>query len=450
MINTTSAEQGVQGLVTSNGAARQISQYRLDNGLRLITAPAATGQVAAVNLWYGVGSRHEVPGRTGFAHLFEHLMFEGSGNVPKGEHFKVIEALGGELNASTSSDRTNYYETVPEPALDLALWLEADRLATLRDGVTQEVLDNQRDVVKNERRQRYDNQPYGTAFERILAHAYPEGHPYHHPTIGSMADLDAADLDYVLSFHKAHYGPDNLVLTVVSSLEPEDVRERVARYFGGIPARETVATAPDASLEGPIGSKSLVVEEQVPAPAVFVVHRVPPYGTREFDVMNLASAVLGQGQGSRLYRRLVVERGLANDDGGASSDLFDFRYTQSLFFISMIARDGVSGEELETAVFEETAALADGIGEDELERARAVLERDHFQSISTPAGLANTLSSYTQLFDDPELVYTWPERWASITADEVVDYAKRLLTPENRFSLRYEVATSEAAEKAEA
>ncbi|UPT21579.1 insulinase family protein [Thermobifida alba] len=445
MINTTSAEQGVQGLATSNGATGQIRQYRLDNGLRLVTAPAATGQVAAVNLWYGVGSRHEVPGRTGFAHLFEHLMFEGSGNAAKGEHFRVIEALGGELNASTSSDRTNYYETVPEHALDLALWLEADRLATLRDGVTQEVLDNQRDVVKNERRQRYDNQPYGTAFERILANAYPEGHPYHHPTIGSMADLDAADLDYVLSFHKTHYGPDNLVLTVVSSLDPEDVHERVQKYFGGIPARESVAEAPDASLDGPIGSRSMVVEEQVPAPALFIVHRIPPYGTREFDVMNLASAVLGQGQGSRLYRRLVVERGLANDDGGASSDLFDFRYTQSLFFISMIARDGVSGAELENAIFEETAALADGISEEELERARAVLERDHFQSISTPAGLANALSGYTQLFDDPELVYTWPERWASITADEVVDYAKRLLTPENRFSLRYEVAAAETA-----
>ncbi len=296
MINMTSAEQGVEGLVTSNGAAGHIRQYRLDNGLRLVTAPAATGQVAAINLWYGVGSRHEVPGRTGFAHLFEHLMFEGSGNAAKGEHFRLIEALGGELNASTSSDRTNYYETVPEHALDLALWLEADRLATLRDGVTQEVLDNQRDVVKNERRQRYDNQPYGTAFERILAHAYPEGHPYHHPTIGSMEDLDAADLDYVLSFHKTHYGPDNLVLSVVSSLDSEDVYRRVEKYFGGIPPRETVAEAPDASLEGLLGSKSLVVEEQVPAPAVFIVHRIPPYGTREFDILHLASAVLGQGR----------------------------------------------------------------------------------------------------------------------------------------------------------
>ena len=266
------------------------------------------------------------------------------------------------------------------------------------------------DAVKNERRQRYDNQPYGTAFERILAHAYPEGHPYHHPTIGSMEDLDAADLDYVLSFHKTHYGPITSC-RVWSALWTPRTSTVGSKRTSVDPPRETVAEAPDASLEGLLGSKSLVVEEQVPAPAVFIVHRIPPYGTREFDILHLASAVLGQGQGSRLYRRLVVERGLANDDGGASSDLFDFRYTQSLFFISMIARDGVSGSELENAIFEETAALADGISEEELERARAVLERDHFQGISTPAGLANALSGYTQLFDDPELVYTWPMRW---------------------------------------
>lgn len=440
--------QGVQELVTTNGAAGRIKQYTLDNGLRLIVAPAATGQVAAINLWYGVGSRHEVPGRTGFAHLFEHLMFQGSGNVAKGDHFDAIERLGGDINASTSSDRTNYYETVPEHALDLALWLEADRLATLRDGVSQEVLDNQRDVVKNERRQRYDNVPYGTAFERILAHSYPEGHPYHHSTIGSMADLDAADLDYVLSFHKAHYGPDNLVLTVVSNLDPDDVHGRVNRYFGGIPAREVAAVAPDAALEGPLGGpKQEIVRENVPAPAVFLVHRVAPYGTREFDVMQLASAVLGQGQGSRVYRRLVVERGLASDDGGSSADVVNFRYAPGLFFVSMIAREGVTGAELEAAMQEEITGLAGGVTEEELERARAVLERDHLQAISTPSGLADALSSCAQLFDDPELVYTWPERWADVTVDDIVEHAGRLLVPENRLSLRFE---AEAADPAEA
>ncbi len=433
-----SGGQGVQSVVT-NAAIGRISQYTLDNGLRLVTAPAATGQVAAVNLWYGVGSRHEVPGRTGFAHLFEHLMFQGSGGVAKGEHFDAVERLGGEINASTSSDRTNYFETVPEHALDLALWLEADRLATLREGMTQEVLDNQRDVVKNERRQRYDNAPYGTAFERILRLGYPEGHPYHHPTIGSMQDLDDADLDYVLSFHKRHYGPDNLVLTVVSNLDPDDVHAHVLKYFGDIPSRETVAEAPSAALEGPIGGPMRdSVVEQVPAPAVFLGYRVPAYGEREFDVMHLASAILGYGQGSRLYQRLVVERGIANDDGGGSADVLPFRYTPSLLLASMIAREGVSGDELETAIREEVARMADGVTEEELDRARAVLERDHLQTLSNPSGLADTLGSCAQLFDDPELASTWPQRWATITTDDVVASVKRLLVDENSLVVRFD------------
>jgi len=430
--------------VASNGAAARIVQHTLDNGLRLVTAPAATGQVAAVNLWYGVGSRHEVPGKTGFAHLFEHLMFQGSGNVAKGEHFDAIERLGGEMNASTSTDRTNYFETVPEHALDLALWLEADRLATLRDGMTQEVLDNQRDVVKNERRQRYDNAPYGTALERILRLGYPEGHPYHHPTIGSMADLDAADLDYVLSFHKLHYGPDNLVLTVVSDLDPADVRERAERYFGAVPARTEIPTAPDAALHGPIGGPVReTVVEAVPAAGVFQGYRVAPYGEREFDAMHLASAVLGQGQGSRLYRRLVIERELAAP--GDAADIIPFRYTPSLMLVNTIAREGVSGDELEQAVLEETEALAGGITEEELDRARAVLERDHLQAISTPSGLADELGACTQLFGDPSLAFTWPDRWTGITAAEVAEAAGRLLVAENRLTVRFDPENAERA-----
>ena len=436
----------MHALVSTNGATDNLRCYTLDNGLRLVTAPATTGQVAAVNLWYGVGSRYEVPGRTGFAHLFEHLMFQGSGAVAKGEHFEAIERLGGEINASTSSDRTNYFETVPEHALDLALWLEADRLATLRDGMTQEVLDNQRDVVKNERRQRYDNMPYGTALERILRLGYPAGHPYHHPTIGSMSDLDAADLNYVLSFHERHYGPDNLVLTVVSDLASDDVHERVQRHFGPLPRRDEPAHAPDPSLDGPIeGPVRESVIEACPAPAVFLGYRVGNYGSHEFDVIHLAMAVLGQGQGSRLYRRLVVESELAMDDGGSAADLLPFRYTPSLALVTMIAREGVSGDELEEAILAEVAGLADGVSEAELERACAVLERDHMQTLASPSGLADSLGSCTQLFDDPSVALTWPRRWAQVSATEVADAARKMLTDENRLTLRFEPETEAAA-----
>ncbi|WP_033353715.1 M16 family metallopeptidase [Nocardiopsis xinjiangensis] len=427
------------------GSAERIGQFTLDNGLRLVTAPASTGQVAAVNLWYGVGSRHEVPGRTGFAHLFEHLMFQGSGNVAKAEHFDVVERLGGDINASTSTDRTNYFETVPTHSLDLILWLEADRLASLREGMTQEVLDNQRDVVKNERRQRYDNQPYGTALERILGLAYPEGHPYHHPTIGSMADLDAADLDYVKSFHKAHYGPDNCVLTVVSDLDPEDVLARVEEFFGPVPAREKLPETPDAALSSSLGGPVRdAVVETVPAPGVFIGFRAPSYGEREFDVLHLASAVLGQGQGSRLYRDLVVDHPIAADDGGGAADILPFRYTDSLLLVNMLAREGVSGDVLEQAVRETVATLAEGVTEEELDRARAVLELDHLQNISGPSGLADNLSSCTQLFDDPTLAYTWPSRWSDITAEEVRAAAERLLVDDNMLVVRFDPEHTEA------
>ena len=423
--------------VRTNESAGTISRFRLENGLRLVVAPATSPGIAAVNLWYGVGSRHEQPGRTGFAHLFEHLMFEGSANVAEGEHFKIVEGLGGAINASTWTERTNYFDTVPEHGLDLVLWLEADRLATLREGVTQEVLDNQRDVVKNERRQRYDNVPYGMASERLLAALYPEGHPYHHPTIGSMDDLDAATLSDVLTFHEQQYGPDNAVLTVVSGLDPEDVRARVERFFGPIPARSAVPPVPDPALgtrlERPFAQ---TYTEAVPQPAVFMAYRVGELGTHEHDVATLAAALLGSGEGSRMYRRLVVERQVAADDDEMAS-VMPFRYTPGLLMIGVLARDGITVERLEDEIAKELTALAEGVTEDEVERARAVLERDHVRSIASPTGYANTLSMYTQLFDDPGLARTWPRRYDDITAEEVAAFAADALTDANRAVLRY-------------
>src|SRR5215467_10522471 len=206
---------------------------RLPNGLRLITVEDHLAPVAAVNVWYSVGSKHEVPGKTGFAHLFEHVMFQGSAHVGKAEHMALVQAAGGTLNGTTWLDRTNYFETVPSHQLELALWLEADRMGGLLDALDQENLDNQRDVVKNERRQAYDNQPYGTAYERLFAMLFPPSHPYHHLPIGSMADLDAASLEDVRSFFRAHYAPDNCVLAVVGDADPDEVAALVERHFGG-------------------------------------------------------------------------------------------------------------------------------------------------------------------------------------------------------------------------
>ncbi len=218
----------------------EFTERRLANGLRVIVAPDHLVPVVAVNLWYDVGSKHEAPGRTGFAHLFEHFMFQGSAHVAKAEHMSIVQGSGGVCNATTWFDRTNYFETLPSNQLELGLWLEADRLATLLDALSQENLDNQREVVKNEKRQSYDNRPYGSFYEKLMAAVFPPGHPYHHTPIGSMADLDAASLEDVTAFFRTYYAPDNAVLTIVGDVEAEVAFEAVERWFGPIPASGAV------------------------------------------------------------------------------------------------------------------------------------------------------------------------------------------------------------------
>ena len=212
-----------------------IERFTLDNGLRVNLTHDATTPVVAINLWYGVGSRNEREGKTGFAHLFEHMMFQGSEHVPKNRHFELIERAGGSLNATTWFDRTNYFETVPSHHLELALWLESDRMGWMLPAMTQEKLDNQRDVVMNEKRQRYDNQPYGDWDEWIQAMVFPESHPYHHTVIGSMADIEAATLEDVAEFFQTYYVPNNAVLTVCGDFSRDEALDLIERHFGGIP-----------------------------------------------------------------------------------------------------------------------------------------------------------------------------------------------------------------------
>ena len=202
----------------------EFTDERLPNGLRLIVAEDHLAPVVAVNIWYGVGSKHEVPGKTGFAHLFEHVMFQGSRNVKKAEHIALVQAAGGTMNGTTWLDRTNYFETMPAHQVELALWLEADRMGTLLEALSQENLDNQREVVKNEKRWSYDNRPYGSWNEKLQAHLFPPEHPYHHPTIGSMEDLDAASLDDVSEFFRTYYAPNNAVVSVVGDVDRAEVR----------------------------------------------------------------------------------------------------------------------------------------------------------------------------------------------------------------------------------
>jgi len=426
-----------------------ISQHRLDNGLRVVLSEDHLTPVAAVCLWYDVGSRHEVAGRTGLAHLFEHLMFQGSAQVPGNGHFELVQGAGGSLNGTTSFERTNYFETLPAHQLELALWLEADRMGSLLTALDQTSLDNQRDVVKNERRQRYDNVPYGTSFEHLVALAFPEGHPYHHTPIGSMADLDAATLEDVQAFFRTYYAPNNAVLSVVGDIDPERTLAWIEKYFGSIPAHDGKPEPRDGSVPpGALtGEQRLHLVEDVPARALMAAYRLPADGTREADAADLALTVLGSGESSRLYNRLVRRDRTAVTAGFG---LLRLAGAPSLGWLDVKTSGEAGTDEVEAAVAEELARFAaEGPTPEELERAQAQIEREWLDRLDTVSGRADELCRYAVLFGDPELVPTAVGRVLEVTAEEVREVAARYLVPDNRAVLTYEPAGGAGAESDE-
>lgn len=415
-----------------------IETTRLDNGLRVIVSEDHSVPVVAVNLWYDVGSRHEPPGQTGFAHLFEHLMFEGSVHVAKTEHMRLVQAAGGSLNATTNPDRTNYFETVPAEHLELALWLEADRMGGLVPALTQETLDNQREVVKNERRQRYENVPYGDAWLRLLPLLYPPGHPYHHATIGSMADLNAADLATFKEFHRTYYAPNNAVLTVVGDTTPDEVFGLAKKYFGGIEPRAEIPAAPDGRVVQPTGVPVReTVVAKVPAPRIYLAHRSHPYGTPEYDAVTVLAAVLGDGRGSRLYQRLADGARLAQPDSLGAYGV-DLAHAPAPLIVIASAREGVSAQRLEEGLVEVVDEVATGgVTDAELERARALLTTAWWRQLSTVDGRADLLSRYAVQFGDPHRAAERLPGWLSVDADRVVAAAQEVLRPQDRVTLIY-------------
>ncbi|EEP71334.1 peptidase M16 [Micromonospora sp. ATCC 39149] len=415
-----------------------IETTRLDNGLRVVVSEDRTAPAVAVNLWYDVGSRHEPDGQTGFAHLFEHLMFEGSVNVAKTEHMKLVQGAGGSLNATTNPDRTNYFETVPAEHLELALWLEADRMGGLVPALTQETLDNQRDVVKNERRQRYENVPYGDAWLRLLPLLYPPGHPYHHATIGSMADLNAADLATFQAFHRTYYAPNNAVLTVVGDASAVEVFALADKYFGAIPARESIPAAPDGRHVPAAGAPvAETVTAAVPAPRVFVAHRTHPFGTPGYDVLTVLATVLGSGRGSRLYQRLADGERLAQPDLVGAYGV-DLRHAPAPLIVTATARPGVTGERLAAGVAEVVDELATvPVTAAELDRAKALLSTAWWRQMSTVDGRADTLGRYATQFGDPAKAAERLPAWLAVTAEQIAELAAEALRAEDRVTLTY-------------
>ncbi len=440
------AQQPTGQAETQGGFGWPVEQFSLDNGLRVVVSEDRTSPIAAVNLWYNVGSRHESAGKHGFAHLFEHLMFQGSSQVGKTEHFNILQAVGGgAVNATTSADRTNYFQTVPSAALPTALWLEADRMGSL--ALTQENLDNQREVVKNERRQRYDNVPYGRWHEILLTLAYPEGHPYHYSTMGSMAELDGAAQSDFTSFYESYYSPDNAVLTVVGDTDAEQVRKLAQQYFGGLPARPRPAQRSvdplPLRLDGP---KRLVLTESVPLPRLFLGFRGTRFGYPGSAEEEVLATVLGRGRGARLFTELVTRRELAQAEG-AFLAAWQFAWHESLLSGFATPRDGVDPEELEAAYFEVCERAMEDLPTDaELDRARSLLAADWARELSAVGSRADQLGRHAVLFDDAAAIRDRLPEILAVTAQEVREAAERVFAPENRVTLEYRVAGADEAD----
>ncbi|MFL5562289.1 MAG: M16 family metallopeptidase [Gemmatimonadaceae bacterium] len=413
-----------------------IETFQLANGLFVTLSEDHTAPIVAVNLWYHVGSANEREGLTGFAHLFEHMLFQGSEHVGTNEHFEMIQRAGGTLNGSTWLERTNYFETVPSNHLESILWLEADRMGFLLPGMTQQKLDLQRDVVKNERRWSMDNQPYGSWWEKLPALCFPPSHPFHHSLIGSMEDLSAASLDDVAAFFRTYYTPDNAVLSIAGDFDPSAARDAVERYFGTIPRGPGKPPLRDMSLPPVLGRRVReTVYDDVALARVFLAFRSPVFGTDEYYAASICSAILGLRRGSRLYRTLVREQQVAQDVG---SFTYDLAKGADLLVIDVTARPGVSSEQLERAIEAEVDQLRDdGVSDDEVERAQALIESEFVRGLQLAGERADQLSKFATFFQEPRLVNEQLEKYRAVRAADVDAFSRARLGEDNRASLVY-------------
>ncbi|MGH7678856.1 MAG: M16 family metallopeptidase [Gemmatimonadaceae bacterium] len=422
-----------------------IDTFRLPNGLFVTFSEDHTAPIVAVNLWYHVGSANERAGRTGFAHLFEHMLFQGSEDVGSNEHFEIIQRAGGQLNGSTWLERTNYFETVPSNQLEVVLWLEANRMGRLLPAMTQQKLDTQRDVVKNERRWSMDNQPYGTWWEKLPALCFPPQHPFHHSLIGSMEDLDAASLDDVRSFFETFYRPENAVLTVTGDFEPAQARKWIEKHFGGIPRGGGQPPMPDSSMPTVFGTwKREVVEDKVMLPRLFLAFLSPVFGSDAYYPAGVCAAVLGMKKGSRLYKTLVRKRQIASE-----AVAFNYNLTKGsdILVLDVTGRPDVSGEQLEREVAHEVdAILATGVTDEDVSRAIALIQAEFIAALQSASERADRLSMFATYFSDPALINVQVERFASVKASDVNRFVRERLGENNRASLLYVPRAANARE----
>lgn len=404
----------------------EFTDTTLPNGLRVIIVPEHTAPVFAISLTYNTGSRNEKPGHTGFAHLFEHMMFEGSANVGKGEHMLLVQNFGGRLNGSTNNDQTNYFEELPKNQLDMALFLESDRMKALN--ITQANLDNQRNAVQEERRLRVDNQPYGKSTEELDAMAY-DSFPYHHSVVGSMEDLNAASIDDVKNFFRIYYAPNNVVMVLAGDLDPKETLAKVKKYFGDIPRQSAPPPVDMTEPEHDKERRKTMEDSLARLPQYHAVYNIPQGNTPDTYALQVLGAVLSGGRSGRFYEHLVHDKQLAlNVFAGAQN-----RRGPGLFNVVAIPRPGVKIEDVEKAIDGEIEAVKkDGITQQELEKVRTQFLRQAIQTRGSVLFMANQIGTFTVFYNDPNLINTAYDKLTAVTADQVKQVAQKYLVPEHR------------------
>ncbi|CUS98566.1 Predicted Zn-dependent peptidase [Candidatus Kryptobacter tengchongensis] len=407
-------------------------EFTLENGLHVILHEDHSTPIVAVNVCYHVGSKNEKPDKTGFAHLFEHLMFDGSKNVKRGEFDKYISQAGGYDNAYTTEDKTNYYEVLPSNYLELALWLESDRM--LEFSIQEISLITQREVVKEERRWRYENRPYGSAWIKISEKSFKK-HPYRWPVIGYQEHLDKASMDDVKEFYETFYVPNNAVLVIAGDIDIEKTKKLVEKYFADIPKGPDNIPHPspeDEPLENEI--HEVVEDINAPLPAVFMSYRIPEEGNPDSYALALLSNILSVGESSRLYQRLVYRDKIANEVETYS----DSREHPGLFLIYAIANPGFSSDTLEKVIDEEIDKIKNyGVEEKELEKAKNKIESALVSARQTVQGKADLLAHYYTFYKNPALVNREIDKYRSVTVEDIKRVAQVYLDSKRRVILHY-------------